>query len=369
MQLLVQKCYDQRKDVFICFIDYQKAFDNVKHDLLIPILREAGIDEKDIQIIHKLYWNQTAKLRIHGSHHTDDITIAKGVRQGCVLSPLLFNIYTEKIFQLALEDNPMGIKINGIPINNLRYADDTAILADNIEDLQAIINAINAKGKEFGLNININKTKLMIVSRQPHDNADLYIDNNQIERVNKFKYLGTTLNDRWDNDEEVKIRIATARSTFIKFSTYLLRQEVPLGLRLRVVKCYIWPILLYGVETWSLKVKSLQRIEAFEMWILRRLLKIPWVEHVTNQQVLQRANTDRQLLDIVKQRKTSYLGHILRGPRYNLLKTILMGKIEGKRGPGRKQHSWLRNIRNWCNIADAATIFRRAEEGTLYIAQ
>lgn len=259
--------------------------------------------------------------------------------------------------------------MNGIPINNLRYADDTAILADNIEDLQATINAINTIGKDFGLDVNISKTKLMIVSRQPHENAHLYIDNMQIERVNKFKYLGTTLNDKWDNDDEVKIRVAIARSTFVRFNTYLLRQEIPMNLRLRVVKCYIWPILLYGAETWSLKAKSLNRIEAFEMWILRRLLKIPWVDHVSNEQVLQRARTHRQLLDIVKERKTSYLGHILRGPRYILLKTILMGKIEGKRGPGRKQHSWLRNIRNWCNIADAATIFRRAEEGTLHITQ
>jgi len=78
----------------------------------------------------------------------------------------------------------------------------------------------------------------MIVSRQPNDNKELYIDNNQIERVNKFKYLGTTLNDKWDNDKEIKVRIATARNTFIKFNTYLLRQEVPLGLRLSVVKCY-----------------------------------------------------------------------------------------------------------------------------------
>lgn len=76
-------------------------------------------------------------------------------------------------------------------------------------------------------------------------------------------------------------------STFLL--VHLLRQEVPVNLRLRVVERYVCPILLYGAETWSLKVKSLNRIEAFEMWILRKLLKIPWVDHVSNEQVLQRA--------------------------------------------------------------------------------
>lgn len=83
--------------------------------------------------------------------------MAKGVRQG-------WNIYTEKIFQLALNGNLRGIKVKGIPINNLCYADDTAFLTDKIEDLQAIVNVISAKGKKFGFNIKKNKSKLMIVS-------------------------------------------------------------------------------------------------------------------------------------------------------------------------------------------------------------
>lgn len=103
----------------------------------------------------------------------------------------------------------------------------------------------------------------MILNRQIHEDANLII-NQSIERVKQFKYLGSTLNDRWDSDGEVKVRVAMTRNTFIKFNSYLLRREVSLSLKLRVVKCYIWPILLCEVETWSLKVKSLDRIEAFE---------------------------------------------------------------------------------------------------------
>jgi len=86
------------------------------------------------------------------------------------------------------------------------------------------------------------------------------------------------------------------------------------------------------------------------MWTLRRFLRISWTKHMSNEEILLRVNAHRQLLDVVKQQETSYLGHISREPEYILLKIILIGKIEGKRRPGRRQHSWLRNIRIWCDI-------------------
>lgn len=368
MKLLIQKCYDQQQSVFVCFIDYQRAFDNVKHDLLLRRLGEIGVEEKNIQIIRQLYWNQTAEIKINNTLSTESFNILKGVRQGCILSPILFNIYVEKIFQLALEDETRGIKINGKLITNIRYADDTAILANSIEDLQILLNKLNEVGTAFGLNINIKKTKMMIVSRKDIKDATLSLNGEDIERVVRFKYLGAVVNEKWDCDEEVKLRIGMAKETFSRLKNLLLQRTLPLELRLRVVHCYVWPVLLYGSETWSLKVKSLNRIEAFEMWTLRRLLRIPWTDHLTNQEVLRRAGVERQLLNIVRQKKVSYLGHILRGDRYSIPKLIIQGKIEGRRGPGRKQHSWLRNIRDWCGVQDAETLFRMAENNMLTLA-
>lgn len=365
IQLLTQKCYDQHKDVYIVFIDYQKAFDSIKHEHMLEVLQQIGLDAKDLRIIQNLYWNQTAVLRINNSLVTQELEITNGVRQGCILSPLLFNVYTEMIFQKALDSQQKGIKINGFPINNIRYADDTAILANDLEDLQHILNKINTTGKEYGLIINTDNTKFMVISREQHNQAQIVIDDKLIERVNDFKYLGCNINDKLDSDVEIKIRTARARSTFIKFQRYLCRREVSLNIRLRMIKCYIWPIITYGAETWSLKLKSMNRIEAFEMWTLRRLLRIPWVDRVTNEEVLRRAGVERELLTTIKQRKTSYLGHILRGNKYDILRLILMGKIEGRRGPDRKQHSWLRDIRNWCGVRNVGEIFALAAEGKL----
>ena len=89
---------------------------------------------------------------------------------------------------------------------------------------------------------------------------------------------------------------------------------------------------------------------------------------MSNDEVLLRAGLERELLGIVKQRKTSYLGHILRGDRYSIPKLTIQGKFEGRCGPGRKQHSWPRNIRDWCGgVPGAESIFRQAKNNTLVI--
>lgn len=357
MQTLIQNCLDQRKDVFLCFIDYEKAFDKVKHELLIKYLQEMGLDVKDIRIIANLYWNQTATICLQNHGETEEFEIRRGVRQGCILSPMLFNLYVERAFTEALADSEKGIKVNGTFINNIRYADDTAILADNIDDLQCLLNDINLASEALGLKINIKKTKVMIVSRNDYPNARIYLAGEEIERVKQFKYLGCLLNDKWDPETEIRSRVEQARNAFSKLRKFLTDRRLDFGLRYKMLKCYVWPVLLYGMEAWTLKVTSINKLEAFEMWTLRRMLRIPWTDRVRNEEVLNRAQLeDRQLFEYVKSRKTAYLGHILRGERYSFQQLILEGKIEGRRGIGRKKLSWLRNIRQWTGIRNYETL-------------
>lgn len=323
-------------------------------------LQRALIDRRDLQIIKNLYWNQTANIRVDGKL-SNNVEICRGVRQGCILSPLLFNLYSDIIFKQALETD-IGIKINGLPINNLRYADDTVIMAESIGELQLLLNSVMSASREMGLNINTAKTKLMIISRTQHTNAHLELNGKQIERVKKFKYLGSLITDNLDPDVEIKSRIEIARSTFYAMKPLFCNRGLNLNLRQRMIKCYVWPVLMYGVESWTLKTNTLNRLEAFELWILRRILKIPWTARMTNDEVLRRARTDRELIKVVKRRKVAYLGHLIRGEKYSLLRIIMEGKIDGRRGVGRKQMSWLRNIRDWTGVREAGELFRLAED-------
>ena len=176
--ILAQKHLEVDQDMYTCFIDYSKAFDRVHHLQLIQCLERIGIDGKDIRIIGNLYWQQKAAIRI-GEDLSPFADIKRGVRQGCVLSPYLFNIYTEFIFR---DSNDLeGITINGHNINNLRYADDTALIAKSESKLQAIVNCVKERSSQAGLDMNVNKTKTMMISRNP------------IGKAIKVEVSGTTL--------------------------------------------------------------------------------------------------------------------------------------------------------------------------------
>ena len=360
LNVLLQKCRDQSQDVHLCFIDYEKAFDRVKHTELINLLCERGVDQCDSNFIKNLYWEQTASVKIEDKL-TNSVPIRRGVRQGCILSPTLFNMYSEKIFQNALEDIQEGIKVNGRFVNNIRYADDTVIIANSQEGLQNLINAITREGDAFGLKINTEKTKTMVISKNPNMNTNITIYNKRIEQVDKFKYLGCWLTKDLNPETEIRCRIENARSAFLKMKSLLTNPTLSLNIRYRFVKAYIYSILLYGAESWTLGVRSMRRLEAFEMWLMRRMLRISWTEHITNETVLRRMNVDREILGIVKRRKTSYLGHIYRGSRYEFLRLIMEGKVEGRRGPGRRQCSWLRNVRDWTGL-NSQTLLRVAQD-------
>ena len=163
LRTICERTIDVQTDVYICFIDYTKAFYRVKHFKMIECLSEIGRDDKDLQIISKLYWEQSASVRTE-SRMTSEFKIRKGVRQGCVLSPNLFNLYTETIFR-EVEDMK-GVDIGGVNINNLRYADDTVLLAEGSMFLQAVLTAVNEKGKPYGMDMNIIETKSMVISRE-----------------------------------------------------------------------------------------------------------------------------------------------------------------------------------------------------------
>ena len=150
-----------QKNIYFCFIDYTKAFDHVDHNKLWKILKEMGIPEHPTCLLRNLYAGQEATVRTgHGT--TDWFQIGKGGRQGCILSPCLFNLYAEYIMRnTGLEETQAGIKIAGRNINNLRYADDTTLMAESEEELKSLLVKVKEEREKVGLKLNIQKTKIM----------------------------------------------------------------------------------------------------------------------------------------------------------------------------------------------------------------
>uniref|UniRef100_A0A8B9WL35 Reverse transcriptase domain-containing protein n=1 Tax=Bos mutus grunniens TaxID=30521 RepID=A0A8B9WL35_BOSMU len=161
---IMEKAREFQKNIYFCFIDYAKAFDCVDHNKLWKILKEMGISDHLTCPLRNLYAGQEATVRA-GHGKTDWFQIGKGVCQGCVLSPCLFNLYAEYIIRNAgLEEAQGGIKITRRNINNLRYADDTTLMAEREEELKSLLMKVKEKSEKVGLKLNIQKTKSMASS-------------------------------------------------------------------------------------------------------------------------------------------------------------------------------------------------------------
>ena len=177
---IVEKAREFQKN--ICFIDYTKAFDWVDHKKLWKILKEMGIPDHLTCLLRNLYAGQEAAVSTgHGT--TDWFQIGKGVHQGCILSPCLFNLYAEYIMRNAgLEEAQAGIKIAGKNTNNLRYADDTTLMAESEEELKSLFLKVKEEREKVGLKLNIQKTKIMASGRI----TSWQIDGETVETVADF---------------------------------------------------------------------------------------------------------------------------------------------------------------------------------------
>ena len=148
-------------------------------------LSDLDIDSKDKRIIQNLYWKQTATVQT-GSGSSEPFNVKRGVRQGCVLSPILFNLYTDKIFREDLA----GIRIGNDVYSNLRYADDTVLVAESEEELQKLVDEVKERSGRLGLKMNVKKTKTMVIRRDIKEvcKVNIQVDGKILEQVKDYLY-------------------------------------------------------------------------------------------------------------------------------------------------------------------------------------
>jgi len=346
LRTIGERYIEKGKEVCLLFVDLEKAFDRVNWTKLMEILKKIGVDWKERRLLSNLYMKQIVKVRI-GEDITEGSEIGRGVRQGCCLSPTLFNIYLEELVRDCFEENG-GVKVGGRTIKCIRFADDMALLAENENIMNRMLAELNESCEKYGMKINANKTKSMMIGRNPRK-INVTTGGKTIEQVDSFKYLGCTISSDMTCGHEVKIRIAMAKEAFNR------RRNVFCGpldkdLRKRLVECLVWSVALYGAETWTLRRNEEKRLEAFEMWVWRRMERVKWTDKVRNVDVLERVNEQRQMLKMIMKRKRNWLGHWMR--RNCLMKDALEGMIHGRKIHGRRRYQLIDNIRVNGSYAD-----------------
>ena len=180
-----------------------------------------------------------------------------------------------------------------------------------------------------------------------------------LKQVRSFRYLGSLVSENGRCDAEIRSRIGIGKANFGQMRGILTNMSLSIEVRLRILKSYIWSVMLYGCETWNISKEMKKRLEAAEMWFIRRMMRVPWVERVTNQEVLRRAGTTRELWTVVKRRQLGFLGHVLRGD--GLEKDCLFGMIEGKRAQGRQRLKYMDGIKEMLGREKIEEVVRLAE--------
>ena len=206
-----------QKNIYFCFIDYAKAFGCVDHNKLWKIQKEMRIPDHLNCLLRNLYAGQETTVRTgHGT--TDWFQIGKGVRQGCILSPCLFNLNAEYITRNAgLEKAQAGIKIAGRNINNLRYADDTTFMAESEEELKSLLMKVKEESENVGLKLNIQKTKIMASGPI----TSWLINGDTSGRSVGFYFLGSKITADGDYSHEINRHLLLGRKVMTNLDSIL----------------------------------------------------------------------------------------------------------------------------------------------------
>ena len=204
----------------------------------------------------------------------------------------------------GLEETQAGIKIAGRNINNLRYADDTTLMTESEEELKSLLMKVKEESEKVGLKLNIQKTKIM--ASGPITSWE--IDG---ETVAEFIFLGSKFTADGDCSHEIKRHLLLGRKVMTNLDSILKSRDITLPTEVRLVKAMVFPVVEYGCECWTMKKAEHQGIYAFELWLWRRLLRVPWTARRSNQSILKEISPGCSLEGLMLKLKLQYFGHLM----------------------------------------------------------
>ena len=230
----------------------------------------------------------------------------------------------------GLDEAQAGIRIAGRNINNLRYADDTTLMAESEEELRSLLMKVKEESEKVGLKLNTQKTKIMAFG--PITSWE--IDGETVETVTNFILGGSKITADGDCNHEIKRRLLFGRKVMTNLDSIMKNRDITWPTKVHLVKAMVFQVVMYGCESWTVKKAGCRRIDAFELWCWRRLLRVPWTARRSNQSILKEINPGISLEGTMLKLKLQYFGHLMRRVD-SLEKTLMLGGIGSRRRRGR----------------------------------
>ena len=249
LRILCEKYLQHQQNLYHVFIDFKKAFDRVWHAALWATMRKYNISANLVRTIEQLYDKATSAVQMNGSKG-EWFRTTVGVRQGCLLSPTLFNIFLERIMSDALEEHDGKVSIGGRNITNLRFADDIDALAEEEQELEALVESLDKTCTRYKMEISAEKTKLMTNSANGIQ-REIKVKGQKLGTVTSFKYLGAVVSDD-GSKPEILSRIAQATAVLTKLKPIWRDNNISLGSKVKLMLSLVISVFLYACESWTL---------------------------------------------------------------------------------------------------------------------
>ena len=352
MRQLVEMSWEHSAKLFVTFIDLQKAYDLVPRNALWMGLRKLGVPDSIVSLIGSFHQGMTATIQLDGEI-LKEINVENGLRQGCCMAPVLFNLYTcplmEQWYARTVESDGIGIALrfkydeklfrrytrnaDERKLTECLFADDGALLATSQDGAQKAIKEYMAVSRSFGLTVSISKTKHMATGRALSnvEKAPISVGINEtISVVEEFKYLGSVIGASGNMDGDIQNRLAQALRAFGALRKAVFQDKnLSLMTKRKIYQSCVLTVLLYGAESWIPLRRHVIKLNAFHHRCIRSILGITnrqqWVQSITSCDIRQRWGDLETIEDKLIKRRLEWLGHLARMSNKRIPKSALFG--------------------------------------------
>uniref|UniRef100_A0A1W7R9N5 Endonuclease-reverse transcriptase HmRTE-e01 n=1 Tax=Hadrurus spadix TaxID=141984 RepID=A0A1W7R9N5_9SCOR len=337
MRQVMEKRWEFGKELVMTFLDLEKAYDSVPRERVWRALKEKKISKELIEMIKDMYEGCKSCVRTRVGT-TEWFEVKTGLRQGSVLSPLLFIITMDTIQKQVKE-------ILGKEGTAWLFADDIVIIGENEEEVQEQVDIWNARIEEWGLKINRKKSMTMVMTRGNREGRGrIKIGDEESEVVENFRYLGSEIQQDGRIDREIGRRTQVANGFYQSVRGLIWGKEVPRRCKMTLYKAYYIPILTYSSATWTLGKREESRLQAAEMKFLRSMVGKTKRDRIKNEEIRKMVGVDR-LRDQIGRTQLAWFGHVKRKGESELARRMLEQKIRGKRPRGRPRRRWIDGVK------------------------
>ena len=341
LRQIVEKRWEYALPVYCSFMDLEKAYDSVWREGMWHIAKYYGIPTKIVDLLRNWYIGITSSVRLDGEEG-DWFPITTGLRQGCVMSPALFNVYMDAIMRRVTEEAAGGIMVGGERVVDLDFADDVALLADSWLVMVAMVMRLEQVTQRFGINISARKSEVLFIGRGEGDvrMEDLQLRGQPMKKVEEFTYLGSVVTSDGKCIQDIERRRAGATRAFGTLRQRLWnRREISRKVKMKVFNAIVIPVLLYGATAWAPTRTEERRLDAFEMGMLRSILGVRWDDFVRNADIRDMLCQVPVSLKL-RRARMKWFGHVERMGEERQVKRIMQAEMWGRRPRGRPRTRW-----------------------------